>query len=241
MIERPVALVTGANKGIGFEIARQLGQRGAMVLVGARNASRGEAAAARLREEGLYAALLLVDVTDPRSIREAAERVRADYSRLDILVNNAGVLLDKRPPSETDLLTLQQTFAANVFGPILMSQAMLPLLRRSARPRIVTLSSNLGSFAVVTDPASPFYDHNLLAYNASKAALNAATVALAKELRDTGIKVNAADPGYTATDLNQHQGTRTVEEGARAAVQLALLGPEGPTGQFFDEEGTVPW
>ena len=130
---------------------------------------------------------------------------------------------------------------ANVFGPILMTQAMLPLLRRSTAARVVNLSSSLGSFAIVTDPASPFYDHNLLAYNASKAALNATTVALAKELRRTSIMVNAVDPGYTATDLNEHQGTRTVEEGARAAVRLALLGPDGPTGQFFDEEGTVSW
>lgn len=241
MIEEPVALVTGANKGIGFEIARQLGQRGASVFVGARDAARGEAAASALRDEGLKAALVLVDVTDPKSIRDAAQQVEARYPRLDILVNNAGVLLDTGVPSKTDLVTLQQTFATNLFGPILMTQAMLPLLRRSASGRVVNLSSSLGSFAIVTDPASPFYDHNLLAYNASKAALNAATVALAKELRGTAIKVNAADPGYTATDLNQHRGTRTVEEGARAAVRLALLGPDGPTGQFFDEEGTVPW
>ena len=241
MSEHPVALVTGANKGIGFEIARQFGVRGVTVLVGARNATRGEAAASKLRREGLHATLLLVDVTDPSSIREAAQQIEAGYARLDILVNNAGVLLDKGLPTRTDLVTLQQTFAANVFGPILMTQAMLPLLRRSPAGRIVNLSSSLGSFAIVTDPASPFYGDNLLAYNSSKAALNAATVALAKELRDTSIKVNAADPGYTATDLNQHQGTRTVEEGARAAVRLALLGPDGPTGQFFDEEGTVPW
>jgi NAD(P)-dependent dehydrogenase (short-subunit alcohol dehydrogenase family) len=241
MIEHPVALVTGANKGIGFEIARQLGRRGATVLIGARNAARGEAAAERLRHEGLNAAPLLVDVTDAESIRRAAARLEAGYGRLDILVNNAGVLLEKGLPSETDPAALQRTFATNVLGPILITQAMLPLLRRSAAARVVNLSSSLGSFAIVTDPASPLYDHNLLAYNASKAALNAATVALAKELRGTPIKVNAADPGYTATDLNAHQGTRTVEQGARAAVHLALLGQDGPTGQFFDEEGTLPW
>ena len=241
MQNKPVALVTGANKGIGKEIARQLGAQGLTVLVGARDLGRGEEAATELKASGANSHAVRLDVTDEASIAEAARRIEEEFGGLDVLVNNAAIAQDSVPPSQLDMATLRRTFETNVFGVVAVTQAMLPMLRKSSAGRIVNLSSGLGSLAQNSDPNWAFDSVNLLAYNSSKTALNAVTVQFAKELRDTPIKVNAADPGYTATDMNGHSGTRTVEQGATAAVRLATLPDDGPTGSFFDEDGVVPW
>jgi NAD(P)-dependent dehydrogenase (short-subunit alcohol dehydrogenase family) len=237
-----VALITGANRGIGFEIARQLGLLGLTVLIGARDPGRGAEAAARLRNEGFDARAIVLDVTDPETIGAAVRQVEREFGKLDVLINNAGVALDRgMKPSDVPLDVLRRTFETNVFGPVAVLQAFLPLLRKSEAGRVVNTSSELASLARNGDPAFEFGHINLLAYNSSKTALNAVTVQLAKELRDTRIKVNAADPGYTATDFNQHRGTQTLEQGARSAVRLATLPADGPTGGFFAEEGPLPW
>ena len=241
MQNKPVALVTGANKGIGKEIARQLGAQGLTVLVGVRDLRRGEEAAAELKTSGVNSHAVRLDVTDEASIAEAARRIEEEFGGLDVLVNNAAIAQDSVPPSQLDMATLRRTFETNVFGVVAVTQAMLPMLRKSSAGRIVNLSSGLASLAQNSDPDWAFDSVNLLAYNSSKTALNAVTVQFAKELRDTPIKVNAADPGYTATDMNGHSGTRTVEQGATAAVRLATLPDDGPTGSFFDEDGVVPW
>ena len=236
-----VALITGANKGIGLEIARQLGKAGLTVLVGARDAERGAAAAATLQGEGADARFLMLDVTDRNTIAAAAKAIAADFGRLDILVNNAGVALEAAGASEADIEVVRRTFETNFFGAIAVTQALLPLLRQSAAGRIVNVSSGLGSLTEMSNPSNQYYAINPLGYIASKAALNAFTMSLAKDLRETAIKVNSADPGYTATDLNRHSGTQTVSEGARAAVRLALLSEDGPTGGFFEDKGPLPW
>jgi NAD(P)-dependent dehydrogenase (short-subunit alcohol dehydrogenase family) len=241
MTERRVALVTGANKGIGHEIARQLARRGHTVYLGARDAARGREAAEKLRAEGLDARPLRLDVTDDASVAAAAAALEQEPGRLDVLVNNAGIAIDDGPPSRVSMDALRRTYETNVFGVVRVTQALLPLLRRSDAGRIVNLSSSLGSLARNTDPGWPFAAVKLLAYNSSKSAVNAITVQLAFELRDTPVKVNAADPGYVATDMNQQRGVRTVEQGAAAPVRLATLPADGPSGGFFDEAGPVPW
>ena len=242
MAEKKVALITGANKGIGKEIARQLGAQGMTVLLGARDAGRGEEAATELKASGADAHAITLDVTDEASISAAAVKVESDYGRLDVLVNNAGIALDGGgPASALDVDTLRRTYETNVFGVFAVTQAFLPLLRKSEAGRIVNLSSGLGSLAQNSDPTWQYAGVKAAAYNSSKAALNMITVIFAAELKDIAIKVNAADPGYTATDLNQHSGPRTVAQGATAAVRLATLPADGPTGGYFDEDGVVPW
>jgi NAD(P)-dependent dehydrogenase (short-subunit alcohol dehydrogenase family) len=241
MTERRVAVVTGANKGIGLEIARQLAREGMRVFIGARDEERGRAAAEKLRAEGLDAEALRLDVTDDASVAAAAARIARDPGRLDVLVNNAGIAIDDGPPSRVSLDVVRRTYETNVFGVVRTTQAFLPLLRRSDAGRIVNLSSSLGSLAKNTDPAWDFARVKFLAYNSSKTALNAMTVQFAWELRDTPVKVNAADPGYVATDMNRHQGVRSVEQGAATPVRLATLPADGPTGRFFDDAGEVPW
>ncbi|MCW3096186.1 MAG: hypothetical protein JWL77_1804 [Chthonomonadaceae bacterium] len=236
-----VALVTGANKGIGLEIARQLAQRGAVVLIGARDEQRGQEAARALQNEGVDARFLHLNVTDPSTIDAAAQKIEREFGKLDILVNNAAVALDRTPPSQLDMDILRQTYDTNVFGMFAVTKAMLPLVRKAEAGRIVNMSSGLGSLTQTSDTQLPHAGVNLLAYNSSKSAVNALTVQFANELRDTPIKVNAADPGYVATDLNQHQGYRTVQQGATAPVRLATLPADGPTGGYFDEDGVVPW
>ncbi len=241
-----IALITGANKGIGLETARQLGAAGTTVLVGARSAERGEPAAAALRDEGLAARFVRVDVTDEATIEAAAKLIDAEFGRLDILVNNAGISVPPgpdgwAPPSETPVDAVRENYETNVFGVIAVTNAMLPLLRRSPAARIVNVSSELGSLAGNSDLNSPFAEINLLPYNTSKTALNGVTVAYAKELRDTSIKVNAVTPGYCATDLNGHSGVRTAEQGAAVTVRLAMIGADGPTGAFFGDDGPTPW
>ena len=243
--DKRVALITGANKGLGYEVARQLGQdHGMTVLVGARDAARGREAADKLTALGVDARAVQLDVTDPANVEAVAGQIERDFGgRLDVLVNNAGIALEYAPPSQTDLEKYQATHETNAFGPLVVTKAMLPLLKRSVAGRVVNMSSGLGSLTLNSDPSWEYAQVKLVAYNSSKAALNMQTVLFAAELAAEGspIKVNSADPGYTATDLNNHTGPRTVEEGARAAVRLATLPAAGPTGQFFDENGPVPW
>jgi NAD(P)-dependent dehydrogenase (short-subunit alcohol dehydrogenase family) len=233
-----IALVTGANKGIGYEVARQLGAAGATVLVGARDPERGKAAAAALQ-----ARWVRLDVTDPATVEAAAQWIEREYGRLDVLVNNAGILLDPLDgkPYALPLQKLRDTYEVNVFGVAAVTNAMLPLLLRSAAGRIVNVSSEMGSLARSGTPGTPQAQMQLLAYNTSKTALNGLTMQYANALRDTPIKVNAGCPGYCATDMNGHAGPRTVGQGAAIAVRLATLPGDGPTGGFFEEDGPIPW
>ena len=236
-----VAVVTGANKGIGLEIARHLARRGATVFIGARDDARGREAAEKLRSEGLDARPLRIDVSDAQSVAAAAAELERAVGRLDVLVNNAAIAIDDGPPSRVSEDALRRTYETNVFGVVRATQAFLPLLRRSDAGRIVNMSSGLGSIAQNSDPSFSLADAKYLAYNSSKTAVNAITVQFAWELRDTPIKVNAADPGYVATDMNQNQGPRSVEQGAATPVRLATLPADGPTGGYFDDDGPIPW
>ncbi|MFJ4691891.1 SDR family oxidoreductase [Streptomyces sp. NPDC088766] len=237
-----IALITGANKGIGYETARQLGEQGAVVLVGARDEVRGKQAAAALADGGITAVPLHLDVRDAARVAAAAAFVEQRYGRLDILVNNAGVAGGfTGAPSQAQAGDLREVYETNVFGVVTVTHAMLPLLRRSEAGRIVNMSSHLGSLALNADPASPMAGVNMIAYQSSKTALNAITLAYAKELRDTPIKVNAAHPGVVATDINGHRGQRTPAQGAVIAVRLALLDAAGPSGASLSQDGPVPW
>jgi NAD(P)-dependent dehydrogenase (short-subunit alcohol dehydrogenase family) len=247
-----IALVTGANKGIGFATARLLGSRGATVLVGARDGERGQRAERALRDGGGDARFVQLDVTDEKSIQRAAEWIDAEYGRLDILINNAAIALADGSwlPSETTLETLRTVYETNLFGVVAVTNAMLPLLRRAPAARIVNVSSEVGSITSVTDPASPLWRMTSVPYPSSKSALNMVTAMYAKELADTPIKVNAANPGYCATDLNGHSGFRTADEGAEVILHLAMLGEDGPTGLLWgylwsadgsESYGGLPW
>jgi NAD(P)-dependent dehydrogenase (short-subunit alcohol dehydrogenase family) len=239
-----IALVTGANKGIGNQIAAQLGALGSTVLVAARDQERGEKAAAALRADGHDARAITLDVTDPASAAAAAERVEREFGRLDVLVNNAGIATvegRRLAPSETDLDTIRTVFETNVFGVVTVTNALLPLLLRAPAPRIVNVSSGLASLSLASADEGPLADLPASAtYIPSKVALNGLTVQYAKQLRGK-VLVNAADPGYCATDLNNHSGFRTAAQGAAIAVRLATLGEDGPTGGFFNDEGPIPW
>ncbi len=236
-----IALVTGANKGIGFEIARGLGTKKITVLVGARDEARGQAAAEKLKAEGSDARFVKLDITDPETIRSASAWIEKEFGRLDILVNNAGIAEWGFKPSDVDLAKVREVYETNFFGPIALIQGMLPLLRKSKHGRVVNVSSSLGSLTLSSDLSSPFADFLALGYNTSKSALNAMTVQFAKELKDTSIKVNAICPGYCATDINGNSGPRTAAQGAAAAIQYATIGADGPTGGYFNDEGRVPW
>lgn len=212
-----------------------------LVLVGARNPALGEAAAERLRGEGVDARYVQVDLTEPATITAAAADIESQEGRLDILVNNAGVSTPgDGSPGVASLEAVRRTFDTNFLGSLAVTQAMLPLLKRSASGRIVNVSSGLGSLTQIGDPTSEFAAFRFIGY-ASNAALNMLTVQLAAELKDSGIKVNSADPGYTATDLNGHRGRQTIPEGAAAAIRLALLPDDGPTGGFFSAGHPQPW
>ncbi len=237
-----VALITGANKGIGLQVAKELALLGYTALIGARSETHGNEVTDRLVEEGLRAAFVPIDVTNKESIRAAESVIHGQFGKLDVLINNAGIALDsENPPSQVDIEVLRKTFETNVFGVFQVFQTMLPLLRRAEAPRVVNVSSGLGSLTLNSDPDYEYAKVKLLAYNSSKTTLNALTVQFAHELKATSIKVNSADPGFTATDLNGHRGTRTVEQAARIIVRLATLPGSGPTGGFFDENGPVPW
>lgn len=237
-----IALITGANKGIGYELARQLGEEGVTVLVAARNAKLGNAATAKLRAEGADAHFIELDVTKPQTIAKAAQTIQRQYGRLDILVNNAAIV-DKAdgPPSTADPGAVRRVLDVNFFGVLAVTQAMLPLVRKSEAGRIVMLSSGLGSLTWNADPKWSFAAVKPLGYNGSKAILNMMTVQLAWELRDTAIKVNTVNPGYTATDMNGNKGTQTLAEGAAEALRQALAPDDAPTGLFVQTGGVVPW
>jgi len=241
MSEHTIALVTGANKGIGYEIAAGLGALGWSVGVGARDEGRLEAAVAKLRAAGVDAFGVPLDVTDDASVAAAARQIEAGAGRLDVLVNNAGVLGGwPQEPTLVDLATVRTAVETNVIGVIRVTNAMLPLLRRSASPRIVNMSSSVGSLTRQTTPGAETGPISV-AYAPSKTFLNAVTVQYARELHDTNILINAACPGYTATDLNGFRGVRTPEQGAAIAIRLATLPDDGPTGGFFEDAGVVPW
>ncbi|GAA0246500.1 SDR family oxidoreductase [Saccharothrix mutabilis subsp. mutabilis] len=248
---RTTALITGANKGIGRATAELLAAAGATVLIGARDRRRGEEAAAAIRADGGDAHAVTLDVTDPTTATTAAAWVEQRFGRLDVLVNNAGVTGSGRVapldavdqvPSTVDLGMVRSVFETNVFGVIAVTNALLPLLRRSPAARVVNVSSAAGSLSLNADPNGPLAA--LLpsaAYSPSKAALNALTVQYANELREDGILVNAADPGYVDTDINDHTGFLTPAQGAAVVLRLATLAADGPTGGFFGADGPVPW
>ena len=237
-----IALVTGATRGIGFETARQLASNGVHVLLAGRDRNKAVEASLKLQSEGLTVEAIALDVTDSASIAAAAQDVAQKHGRLDILVNNAGVFRDdmQRKPSEQSLDTWRETFDTNVFGVVATTQAFLPLLKQAPAGRIVNVSSLLGSVAANADPASPIYDFKVPAYNVSKSAVNAWTVQLAHELKDTAIKVNAVHPGSVKTDMNA-QGELEVADGAKTSVRMALLDESGPSGGFVYFEDTLPW
>jgi len=238
-----IALVTGATRGIGLETVRQLAATGVHVLLAGRDRDKAVAAALKLQAQGLPVEAIALDVTQEGSIAAAADEVARTHGRLDILVNNAGIARDdaQRKPSEQTLAVWRETFDTNVFGVIAVTQAFLPLLRKSAAGRIVNVSSILGSLALHSDPASPIYDFKIPAYNVSKSAVNAWTVQLAHELRDTPIKVNAVHPGYVKTDMNAGEGELGVADGAKTSVRVALLDEAGPNGSYVYFEETLPW
>jgi NAD(P)-dependent dehydrogenase (short-subunit alcohol dehydrogenase family) len=246
------ALITGANKGIGYQTARLLGGRGMTVLAGARDAARGQEAERALRADGADARFVHLDVTDEASVAAAAKLVEAEYGALDILVNNAGIARGDGTgkPSQTTVATLREVYETNVFGVVAVTNALLPLLLAAPAGRIVNVSSELGSITAVTDPGGPMAAMASVPYPSSKTALNMVTVMYAKELRDTPVKVNAANPGYCATDLNGSSGFRTAVQGAEVSVHLATLPADGPSGVLWGylwtadgtgSYGILPW
>lgn len=242
MTSRRHALVTGANKGIGLAIARGLAKAGLSVWMGARDRSRGEEAVKQLQAEGLDVRFLEIDVADEDSVRRAAETVASETGILHVLVNNAGIILDpKRPPSEARMEDIKATFEVNLYGPIRVTQAFLPLIKAGEDGRIVNMGSGVGSLALILDPTSIYSSVNFLDYTTSKVALSAVTVAFAKELEPLGIKVNVVEPGNVQTDLNDNEGMPTPEEGAATAIRMALIDKDGPTGGFFGSHGRQPW
>jgi NAD(P)-dependent dehydrogenase (short-subunit alcohol dehydrogenase family) len=241
MSEKTIALVTGANKGIGYEIAAGLGSRGWSVGVGARDGQRRESAVEKLRAAGVDAFGVPLDVTDDASAAAAAALVEERAGRLDVLVNNAAVTGGRpQEPTVVDPAMVRMVMETNVLGVIRVTNALLPLLRRSASPRIVNMSSSVGSLTRQSAPGAETGPISA-AYAPSKTFLNAVTVQYAKELRDTNILVNLGCPGFVATDLNGFRGHRTPEQGAAIAIRLATLPDGGPTGGFFEDDGPVPW
>jgi len=243
MTTKKIALITGANKGIGFETARQLGAKNITVIIGTRDAKKGEAAAEQLRNQGIDANPIVIDVADQKSIKSAAARIKKDFGRLDILVNNAGIMLDdpENKNSASGVEVFRQTFETNVFGLIATTEAFLPLIRKSPAGRIVNLSSILGSIAYQATPGSPTYGFSRPSYNVSKAAVNAYTVQLAYQLKDTNIKVNAAHPGWVKTDMGGEGANMEIEDGAKTSVALATIDKDGPNGSYLHMGEPIPW
>ena len=240
--EKRVALVTGANKGIGFEIARQLASQGIIALMGARDSQRGAAAAGQLQSDGLDAHFIEIDVTRAVSIEAAIGKIRDDFGRIDALVNNAGIMIDTGSDIlELDPGILQNTLETNAFGPLLLAQACVPVMRANGYGRIVNMASTLGSLTDIANPDSSYASLAVPAYRLSKTALNAITVMLAKELRGTNILVNSACPGWVRTEMGGDQAPLTPEQGAETPVWLATLPDGGPTGGFFRERQPIPW
>jgi NAD(P)-dependent dehydrogenase (short-subunit alcohol dehydrogenase family) len=244
--KQKIALITGANRGIGFETARQLGEQGIKVLVGARTEEAGREAETKLKTEGFDAEFVLLDVDNPETHASAAKIIEDKYGKLDILINNAGIYIDESEngvhvqASKTTPEIFRKTFDTNFFNTIAVTQTFVPLIKKSDAGRIVFLSSALGSLNLHSDPNSPIYNWKVPAYNISKTALNGYAVHLAYELKDTPIKVNAAHPGSVLTDMNAN-GDLTVEEGAKTSASLATLPIDGYTGKFIHLGNELPW
>jgi len=241
---KKVALISGANKGIGFETARQLGQKGITVILGSRDLAKGETAAAQLKKEGIDARAVKLDVVNPADIKAVADTIAHDYGHLDILVNNAGIMLEAIGGNNTSTVSdeiLRKTFDTNFFAAVAITRVFLPLLKKSDGGRIVNVSSILGSLALHATEGSPIYEAKALAYDASKAALNSFTIHLAHELKGTKIKVNSAHPGWVKTDMGTDAAPMEIVDGAKTEVELALLGPDGPTGGYFHLGQAITW
>jgi NAD(P)-dependent dehydrogenase (short-subunit alcohol dehydrogenase family) len=238
-----IALISGANKGIGLETARQLGQQGITVLMGARDLTKGNAAAEILKQEGITAHAIQFDVLNPADIQAAVSKIEQDFGVLDILINNAAILTEKLGTNTALTVSdeaLRKTFDSNFFAVIAVTNAFLPLLRKSSAARIVNVSSIVGSLTTHSDPALGL-SSKTLAYDSSKTALNAYTVHLADALKGTKIKVNSANPGWIRTDMGTAAATFDIPYGARTEVYLATLPEDGPTGGFFHLEAPLPW
>jgi NAD(P)-dependent dehydrogenase (short-subunit alcohol dehydrogenase family) len=240
-----VAFITGGNRGLGLETARQLGKQGVTVVIGSRDLEKGAAVAAALKSDGIAAEAIRFDITKPADYQEAYDYFDKKYGKLDILINNAGVSRENffagNQTSSTSPDVVRETFETNFFGTVELTQALLPLIKKSPAGRIVNLSSILGSLALHADPQSPIYAAKVFAYDASKAALNSFTIHLAHELRDTGIKVNSAHPGWVKTDMGTDAAPMEIPDGAKTSVWLATLPADGPTGAFIHLEQPLPW
>src|SRR5580692_2353477 len=242
--DKKIALITGGNKGIGLETARQLGKLGIVVLVGARDLEKGEKAVAELKKDGVDARAVKLDVDNSADYEAVKKLIEKDYGVLDILINNAGIMIDSRKGNETSKTsqdTLRKTFNTNFFAVVGLTQTLLPLLKKSLGGRIVNLSSILGSQTLHATPGSPIYEAKTFAYDASKAALNSFTIHLAHELKDTKVKVNSAHPGRVKTDMGTDAAPMEIPDGAKTSVRLATLPDDGPTGGYFHMEDALPW
>ena len=242
------ALITGANKSIGFETARQLLQKGYYVYLGSRNLENGQEAVEKLKAEGLTdVEAIQIDVSDDESVKAVRAEVGKKTESLDVLINNAGIMGGmQQTATGAEIAVFKEVFDTNMFGVIRVTQAFMDLLQKSPEPRIVNVTSGLGSLTLHNDPTWKYYKVKAAVYNSSKAALNMFTITLAYELRDTPFKVNAVDPGFTATDFNHHSGTGTVEDAAARLVKYATIDADGPTGKFFSDDnspetGESPW
>ncbi|PIO84154.1 carbonyl reductase [Loigolactobacillus backii] len=247
--QETITLITGADKGVGFETAKELGQKGQRVIVGSRNVERGHDAIGQLAAAGVKADLVQLDVTDKASIKAAADTIEQEYGYLSILINNAGIAADHhQPASELPTDDIRKDFDVNFFGLIDVTQTMLPLLKKAPSAKIINISSNMGSLGLATDPDSRFFKVSSMGYQASKAAVNFVTISLSKELRDENISVNSVNPGWTATEFGGRPldspkipGMQSVEEGAARIVAIASDPDNSTTGTFTENAGTLPW
>lgn len=240
-----IALITGANRGLGLEAARQLAQQGFTIILGSRDLAKGKAAAQSLHNEGFDAHAVQLEISDEQSVQNAAREVEERFGRLDVLINNAGIspeyLAGQLSPSQLPPATIRQIFDTNFFGALSVLQAFVPLLEKSEAPRVVNVASEIGSLSNISNPDWFAYGLNTLGYSSSKAALNALTVAFSKEFSDAKWKINSACPGWVKTELGTPDAPGEVEDGARIYVTLATLPPDGPTGGFFNQSGPIAW
>ena len=244
-MDNKIAFITGANRGLGLEAARQLAQQDFTIILGARDLAKGEAAAANLRESGADAHAVQLEVADEESVRQAAREVENRFGHIDVLINNAGISPEyaagQLSPSQLPAATIRRIYDTNFFGALSVLQAFVPLLKKSEAPRVVNVASEIGSLANISNPDWFAYGVNTLGYSSSKTALNALTVAFAKEFNDAKWKINSACPGWVKTELGTADAPGEVEDGARIYVTLATLPPDGPTGQFFNASGPIAW
>ncbi|MGC2617492.1 MAG: SDR family oxidoreductase [Acidobacteriaceae bacterium] len=245
MASEKIAFITGGNKGIGLETARQLGKQGIHVVIGSRDPKNGKAAVEKLKADGVNAETIQFDVTNPADYKAAYDYFDKHYGKLDILINNAGISLDNflggNATSSTKPDALRKTFDTNFFAVVALTNTLLPLLRNAPAGRIVNLSSILGSNTLHATPGSPIYEAKAFGYDASKAALNSFTIHLAHELKDTKIKVNSAHPGWVKTDMGTDAAPMEIPDGAKTSVRLATLPDDGPTGGYFHMNDALPW